>query len=1380
MSGTRKPPGRPIGDTGDLRARNEELERLLASEREHADAISRQSHELVRKAFQASPVAISVTRMSDGRVIEVNEWFERLLGYTRDEVVGKTTIEIGIWADEGARAGFLKDIAVTGSLANRMCLFHTKNGESVETRFSSETIELDGESCLLSVFVDVTESRKAEKTLVESERKYREIFELMPVSIWEYDISGAMPLLKSLRESDIPDYGVWLDEHPDLVGELHSHVRAVDVNTETMRLYGARSKNELLWGPGNQHTPEEVRIFREAVAAFLGGEDRYQTEMINITPDGRRIDIILRMHLPEGLESSGRMLAAVMDITERRRTEEALRISESNLSRAQAVAHVGSWHYDNLADVLTWTDETYRIFDVPIGESLARDAFMACVHPDDREAVDKAWFDALKGARYDIEHRIVMGSEIKWVREQAEFTHDASGKITSTIGTVQDITARKRAEEALKLSEERFSKAFRASPVAISLTRARDGCVLEHNEAMGTLLGFTRDDTAGKTTSELEIWAQPADRDILLAELAEKGAVRDREYRFRKKDGDIVDVRYSAEVIEYDNEPCVLSVLVDISARRRAEELLRESEEKLKSVMQGAPIPQFFIDKNHTVVYWNKAIEEYSGIRAGDIVGTKDQWKAFYTSERPCLTDLLVDGNIEKIREWYGGKYRKSKLIADAYEAVDFFPELGEEGMWLYFTASLIRDSNDAVVGALETLEDITERKQAEEQLRASEERYRHIFNNVPVAIWEYDFSDTIRALDEMKIYDGGGFRAFLEKNPDVFHELLGTVHLRDVNDQAVVMYGALSKDTLLCLYGSYPPETLDGWREAMIAYLEGRTDVVTETMNRTFDGRRIHVSIHTAFTEEVKRTGRALVTALDITDRKQAEEALRESEVKYRTLAENTSDILYQLDLEGNLMYLGPQVARYGYEPALLVGRNMVEFIHPEDRDRMAGEFARAITTGEEFLSRFRIADARGRIIWIEESGKHLVDTEGSTIGFTGVLRDITERKRLEEQLQQSQKMESVGRLAGGVAHDFNNILTAIIGNTDLLLMTLSPRDPSYAEIAEIRSSAERAANLTRQLLAFSRKQIISPRIVNFNDVIADMEKMLRRLIGEHISFLTLPDPALRTVNVDIGQMEQVLTNLVVNARDAMQRGGKLTIETANASFGEEYVINHPEMIAGEYVMLAVSDTGIGMSREVQSHLFEPFFTTKPKGSGTGLGLSTCYGIVKQNHGFIWVYSESNVGTTVKVYLPVSGDSAGKNENGRDAVPSGRGTETVLVVEDDAAVLSMIVRMLKGKGYTVLTAGDGIHALEVMNARSGKVDILVTDVVMPNMDGKTLSDMIRTHFPGVMMLFMSGYTDDAIVHHGVLDPGLEFIQKPFSVEALARKVRELLDREKN
>ncbi len=459
------------------------------------------------------------------------------------------------------------------------------------------------------------------------------------------------------------------------------------------------------------------------------------------------------------------MLAAVMDITERRRTEEALRISESNLSRAQAVAHVGSWHYDNLADVLTWTDETYRIFDVPIGESLARDAFMACVHPDDREAVDKAWFDALKGARYDIEHRIVMGSEIKWVREQAEFTHDASGKITSTIGTVQDITARKRAEEALKLSEERFSKAFRASPVAISLTRARDGCVLEHNEAMGTLLGFTRDDTAGKTTSELEIWAQPADRDSLLAELAEKGAVRDREYRFRKKDGDIVDVRYSAEVIEYDNEPCVLSVLVDISARRRAEELLRESEEKLKSVMQGAPIPQFFIDKNHTVVYWHKAIEEYSGSGPETSSAQRPVEGILYLGK--TLSDRSSRG--WKHREnpgGYGGKYRKSKLIADAYEAVDFFPELGEEGMWLYFTASLIRDSNDAVVGALETLEDITERKQAEEQLRASEERYRHIFNNVPVAIWEYDFSDTIRALDEMKIYDGGGSGHFSKKTP--------------------------------------------------------------------------------------------------------------------------------------------------------------------------------------------------------------------------------------------------------------------------------------------------------------------------------------------------------------------------------------------------------------------------------------------------------------------------------------------------------------------------------------------------------------------------------------------------------------------------------------
>lgn len=390
--------------------------------------------------------------------------------------------------------------------------------------------------------------------------------------------------------------------------------------------------------------------------------------------------------------------------------------------------------------------------------------------------------------------------------------------------------------------------------------------------------------------------------------------------------------------------------------------------------------------------------------------------------------------------------------------------------------------------------------------------------------------------------------------------------------------------------------------------------------------------------------------------------------------------------------------------------------------------------------------------------------------------VRLIEQERQSAEQLQQSQKMEAVGRLAGGVAHDFNNLLTAITGYSDLTLRRLEQGNPFRRNIEEIKKAGDRAASLTRQLLAFSRKQVLQPKVLNLNDVVSDMDKMLHRLIGEDIELLSILDPALGYIQADPGQIEQVLMNLVVNSRDAMPKGGKLTIETRNIQLDEEYAARHVSVAPGSYVMLVVSDTGCGISEETQAYIFEPFFTTKELGKGTGLGLSTVYGIVKQSGGNIWVYSEKGQGTTFKVYLPrvghVSQDIRAEPVNG----PLPQGTETVLVVEDEEVVRRMARRILEMNGYHVLDASRADEAIEICKHYMKPIHLLLTDVVMPQMGGRDLAERIIQLRPQTKVLYMSGYTDDAIVHHGVLDPDVAFLQKPFVSATLTHKVREVLD----
>jgi PAS domain S-box-containing protein len=514
------------------------------------------------------------------------------------------------------------------------------------------------------------------------------------------------------------------------------------------------------------------------------------------------------------------------------------------------------------------------------------------------------------------------------------------------------------------------------------------------------------------------------------------------------------------------------------------------------------------------------------------------------------------------------------------------------------------------------------------------------------------------------------------------------------------------------------------------------------------------------------------------------ARAALLESDERFHALAEHGFDAILETDGGGRLLWGSPNAELVlGVSASALAGRALAELVHPDDRAAAAKAFRRSAASGNPAQSVFRFGPPEGPWRWLEANGKTYRNA-GGEIRRVLVARDVTDRKRdelqrarLEDQLRHSQKMEAVGRLAGGVAHDFNNLLTAISGYAHLVLDKLASDHRAWSDVEEIRDAAERAAGLTRQLLAFSRRQLLQPRILDLRGVLADLQKMLRRIIGEDIRLTTRLGPEPARVHADRGQLEQVILNLAVNARDAMPEGGILTLETAHVVLDAGYARTHLGVKPGRYVLLAVSDSGCGMDDEVRRHAFEPFFTTKEEGKGTGLGLSTVYGIVQQSGGTIWVYSEAGHGTTFKIYLPLVEADGEPTPPPPPAPAELAGHGTILVVEDEPAVRRLAARILRDHGYAVLEAEDPDAARRLFAEHGPGIDLVVTDVVMPGSLGPALVAELRASRPELPALYTSGYTEGAVFERDVLEPGAPFLQKPFMPDDFARAVAELLAR---
>jgi PAS domain S-box-containing protein len=653
-----------------------------------------------------------------------------------------------------------------------------------------------------------------------------------------------------------------------------------------------------------------------------------------------------------------------------------------------------------------------------------------------------------------------------------------------------------------------------------------------------------------------------------------------------------------------------------------------------------------------------------------------------------------------------------------------------------------------AIEQALERKRLRTERRQAEETLRESEARYKRLADSIT----------------------------------DIFSALDKDLRFTYWNKATEALTGVLAEDAIgKCLPELFPSVSVIGRAEEFYREVLNTQRPQTLMMEVPSEGQLLFFEINA-----YPSSGGLSVFVRNITQRKQMEEALWQTKL----VVEHSPVVLFRSRAEEGLApdrvgdwpidFVSENVGQFGYsaEELLSGAVSYASLVHPDDLPRMAQEIQAFAARGEDsFRQEYRLRTKDGQVRWVDDRTVIVRGPDGRVTHYQGVLIDITEHKRLEEQFLQAQKMESVGRLAGGVAHDFNNLLTVINLYSDMALRSLEPSNPPRQDLEEIHKAGDRAAQLTRQLLAFSRRQVLEMHTLNLNEVLQGLAKMLPRLVGEDITLELKFAPDLGYTRADPGQIEQVVVNLAVNARDAMPDGGRLTLETANVTLDRLVLRRHPDAVVGDYVMLAISDTGTGMTEEVKAHLFEPFFTTKGLGKGTGLGLATVYGIIKQHQGHIWVYSEPGLGSTFKIYLPRVEEEPAKLSRLNESATLPRGTGTVLVVEDEPAVRGVAVRVLSGLGYRVLEASNGLEALQVAAAWGQAIHLLLTDVVMPEMNGKVLSEQLTAFYPGVKVLFISGYTDETVSQRGVLEEGVSFLQKPFPPAGLAHKVREVLDK---
>jgi len=659
-------------------------------------------------------------------------------------------------------------------------------------------------------------------------------------------------------------------------------------------------------------------------------------------------------------------------------------------------------------------------------------------------------------------------------------------------------------------------------------------------------------------------------------------------------------------------------------------------------------------------------------------------------------------------------------------------------------------------------------------RFQQNQDRYQALFDDSPVPIWEEEFSELFSYLETLKVQGISDFRSYFETFPHELTVCANKIKILDVNKAAVALHQARNKEHLVSnLASTFTENSFSVFKEEVLALASGQMEFESEVEVRTLEGQTRFVYLRLNMYQAKGGTSRALLATTDITHRKAAEEDRQQ----LMSAMEATRESVVITDSNGIIKYVNPAFEHAsGFSRKEAIGRTPGFLKSDEHDSQLYDGILKTLLHGKTWSGRIINRRKDGTLSTEDISISPVLNEMGKTIRYVGIFHDVSSEILLESQLQQAQKLESIGLLAGGVAHDFNNILSVILGNSDLALLELEPEHPARSLLKGIQSAAQRSADLTSQLLAFARQQTIIPVVLDLNDAVEGILNMMRRLIGEDIDLIWLPGPGTPLVKMDPSQIDQIMANLCVNARDAINGVGKVTVETSLVEINEEYCSIHPGFIPGKFVVLAISDNGQGMTRETLDRIFEPFFSTKSQNEGTGLGLATVYGIIKQNGGFINSYSEPGRGTTFRLYLSRVTDARAKApvEESKEPVPGGN--EIILLVEDEPTILELATRILRGRGYCVLPVDNPMEAIKVVKGHPVRIDLVLTDVILPDMSGNDLVGELNRLDPKISHLFMSGYTANMISEHGVLDEKEAFLQKPFSKLELERTVRKVLD----
>jgi PAS domain S-box-containing protein len=1084
----------------------------------------------------------------------------------------------------------------------------------------------------------------------------------------------------------------------------------------------------------NDLPPEENERFAQVVIEHLQKEGTWTGEVQNRTKDGISFITYARittLDLPE----KKLWIAVQEDITARKHLEKA---TKKYLQFIQLLMETipNPIFYEDTQGIILGCNKAFAehagvpqeeipgktVYDLSPGE-VARicdaGAREALQHPGTK-------------VRLNLQMPAGAGSQRQMVCQKAAFMED-SGSIGGVVSVLTDITELQRAQEALRGSEARYRTLFETSPNGIVLMDLQMNITMANQRGLH-LFGFSNpEDVLARNGMD---FIAPEDQPLvlpLIQEMFETGESRTLDVKLLTKDGTRVSCLVTASFLrDAAGEPqAIMGVAQDISDLKRAEEAVRESEARLRAIFEHAPVGITMVDPEGRFLQTNPAFQAIVGYNAAELQSL--------TCPRITHPEDLPE-QLRLHRELLAGQLQ-------FYSLEKRYLRKDGEVVWVNMMMAHLHNAQGES-RAVATTVDITARKRAEEALRESEQRFRDITENAAEWVWEVDARGKYT-------YSSAVVEQLLGYKPE---EILGR-HFYDfiLPDQR---------------------EELKNASLAMLATKQPFRNFLNQNLHRNGQSVWLSTSGIPILDDQGNLQGYR-GSDIDITAQRQAEEALRESEQRFRLMAETIQDAFWigTPDLE-NLIYLSPayeQITGQSCQEVYQSPRSFLKAIHPEDQCRVKSEIEGALGENKVWSLEYRIINPDGSVRWVLVRGYPVQDDQGRVILFTGIITDITERKTLEQQLLLAQKMEAVGRLAGGVAHDFNNLLMAITGYSELMKTKVLKGDPRYGYLEDILKTTDRAAALTGQLLTFSRRQIVCPQMMDLNRVVLDLERMLRRLIEADIDLKIITAPKLGAVQIDAGHLNQIIMNLVINARDAMPCGGRITVETAEVDFDTSRQTSSGLAQPGSYVMLQVSDTGMGMDEAIQAHIFEPFFTTKEPGKGTGLGLSTVYGIVKQSGGFIDLDSEPGRGSTFTIYLPRLVAVTEKRKVKVSKPTQFRGIETVLLVEDEDVLRTLLAKFLRLHGYTVLDARNGGEALLICEQHQGPIHLMVTDVVMPQMSGRVLADRLTPLRPEMKVLYMSGYTEDEVVQRGVAEKAVAFLQKPFKPIDLVHQVHTLL-----